>query len=106
MGTATNNGNGTWGWFYDTVDGPDQSQVVTIIAIDSDGGISTTTFDLVVENVTPIVTINFGTVTVTEGEVASNWGTAVDPGRRYVLVGGVNWGPHGQLGRHVGLVLR
>ena len=54
--------------------------MVTIIAIDSDGGISTTTFDLVVENVTPIVTINFGTVTVTEGEVASNWGTAVDPG--------------------------
>jgi len=55
VGTVTDNGDGTWSWFLDTTDGPDQSQAVTIAATDSDGAVTTTTFELVVNNVAPVI---------------------------------------------------
>jgi hypothetical protein len=79
-GTIVDHGDGTWSWSLVTTDGPGESQVVSITATDSDGGASTTTFNLVVENVAPTVTVNQGSVTVKEGETATNTGTYHDPG--------------------------
>ncbi len=49
--------DGTWSWNFQTSDGPVQSQTVTITATDAWGGTSTTTFQLTVLNVAPMVTI-------------------------------------------------
>jgi hypothetical protein len=54
VGTITQ-GSGTWSWSFVTTDGPDQSGNVTITATDSDGAVTTTTFALVVNNLTPTV---------------------------------------------------
>ena len=80
VGTVLDNGNGTWSWSFDTSDGPDESQTVTITAIDSDGAATSTTFDLVVDNVAPTVAADNATVTVSEGATAGNTGTLGDPG--------------------------
>ncbi|UCE50623.1 MAG: cadherin domain-containing protein, partial [Phycisphaerales bacterium] len=53
VGIIIDNGDGTWEWLFGTSDGPDQSQVVVITAMDSDGAETTTTFDLTVINVAP-----------------------------------------------------
>ncbi|GAB5443567.1 MAG: hypothetical protein Fues2KO_39160 [Fuerstiella sp.] len=53
IGTITDNGDGSWSWAWDTLDGPDESQTVTITATDSDGAASDVTFDLTVNNVAP-----------------------------------------------------
>ena len=54
-GTITQDaGNsGTWAWELATTDGPDQGQTVTITATDGEGASSSTSFDLVVNNVAP-----------------------------------------------------
>lgn len=52
-GTVTNNGDGTWSWSMDAVDGPADSQMVTITADDGRGGTAQTSFDLTVDNVAP-----------------------------------------------------
>ena len=53
IGTVVDTGNGTWCWTFDTTDGPDESQVVTITATDNDGGVTTSDFTLDVANVAP-----------------------------------------------------
>jgi Tol biopolymer transport system component len=57
IGTVTKTGtnSGSWNWEFQTIDGPADSQTVTITADDGQGGSSQTTFDLVVENVAPTV---------------------------------------------------
>jgi hypothetical protein len=57
IGTITQTGTqaGTWNWSFSTTDGPVESQIVTITATDSGGEFATTSFDLVVNNVPPIV---------------------------------------------------
>ena len=80
VGTVLDNGNGTWSWSFDTSDGPDESQTVTITATDSDGAATSTTFDLIVDNVAPTVAADNATVTVSEGATAGNTGTLSDPG--------------------------
>jgi len=80
VGVVTSNDDGTWSWTFDTADGPDQSQTVTITAIDSDGAASSTTFELVVENVAPDVAADWSVVTVEEGITAENTGTYSDMG--------------------------
>ncbi|NLS96729.1 MAG: cadherin-like domain-containing protein [Planctomycetaceae bacterium] len=80
VGEIVDEGAGKWSWSFDTTDGPLQSQLVTIKATDSDGGSSSTSFDLVVENVAPSAAVNEGSVAVDEGEVATNTGTYQDPG--------------------------
>ena len=47
--------SGTWSWSLGTSDGPDDSQTVTITAIDSDGDSTSVTFDLIVANVPPSI---------------------------------------------------
>ena len=80
VGTIVDSGSGTWSWSFAATDGPGQSQAVSITATDSDGGVSTTTFSLVVENVAPTATVDSGSVAVDEGELATNSGTYQDPG--------------------------
>lgn len=53
IGTIVDNGNGTWSWSYDTVDGPDETQVVTVSAEDDQGALAEATFELSVDNVSP-----------------------------------------------------
>ena len=57
VGTVTqDNVAGTWSWAFNTTDGPDESQTVTIMATDSDGVVTPVTFELTVNNVAPILT--------------------------------------------------
>jgi large repetitive protein len=59
VGTITKSGtnaSGTWSWSFGTSDGPAQSQTVTITADDGNGGVTSTTFSLVVNNVAPTAT--------------------------------------------------
>ena len=49
--------SGEWSWSFDTTDGPDESQAVTITATDSNGASTQTTFDLVVDNVVPTLSV-------------------------------------------------
>ena len=86
IGSVTDNGDGTWRWAFDTADGPDQSQTVTITATDSDGAATSTTFELTVDNVAPEVAANTDSVTVDEGQTAINTGTFSDPGEDSVTV--------------------
>lgn len=81
IGTVMNNGDGTWSWSATPADGP-ATTAVTVTADDGRGGIGTTTFDLIVNNVAPSVTIT----TPTEGQLFSNGATVAvsatvsDPG--------------------------
>lgn len=86
FGSVTNNGDGTWSWTVSTSDGPDQSQVVTITATDSDGASSSTTFQLDVTNVAPVVAVNSASITANEGAVATNNGTTSDIGLDIILL--------------------
>lgn len=58
MGTIVDNGNGTWSWSFAASDGPDEGRVVTITATDSDGATTTTTFELVVNDVAPAASVS------------------------------------------------
>jgi hypothetical protein len=53
VGTVVDNNDGTWSWSFDTVDGPAESQSVTITADDGNGGTAQATFSLTVHNVAP-----------------------------------------------------
>ena len=86
VGTITDNGDGTWAWSFDSTDGPDQTQTVTVTATDSDGVPTNATFDLVVQNVAPTVAAATATVTVSEGQTATNSGTYADVGDDTVSV--------------------
>ena len=79
IGTVIDMGNGTWSWSYDTVDGPDETQVVTITA-DYAGDIHTTEFTLNVDNVAPAIAADANLVQVLVGTTAVNGGTYDDPG--------------------------
>jgi len=46
---------GNWQWLFEASDGPDDSQTVVITADDGHGGVATTAFELVVENVAPAI---------------------------------------------------
>ena len=80
VGTITDNNNGTWSWAFDSTDGPDNSQTVTITATDSDNATTSIAFDLTVDNVAPILAADNASVTVSEGATAANTGTFSDPG--------------------------
>ncbi|MCP4859521.1 MAG: PKD domain-containing protein [Fuerstiella sp.] len=84
IGTATNNLDGTWSWTWDTSDGPDDSQAVTITATDSDGAATSVDFALIVNNVAPTLTGAESSAQIfddasSDGTVTVN-GAFVDPG--------------------------
>lgn len=51
---------GNWTWTWNTTDGPVQSQTVTVTVNDGHGGIVSTAFQLVVNNVAPTATLSNG----------------------------------------------
>jgi hypothetical protein len=83
VGTVTKNADGTWDWSFDSSDGPDESQTVTITASDGTAGDeASVTFALVVNNVAPSITFSAGNDTnVDEGSTAHTYSyTIFDPG--------------------------
>ncbi|HUT95464.1 MAG TPA: PKD domain-containing protein [Thermoguttaceae bacterium] len=77
---------GIWNWWFGTSDGPDENQIVTITATDSDGAWSTTAFTLIVHNVAPQVVPANPSVNVVEGQTATNAGVFWDDGVDFVFV--------------------
>lgn len=77
---------GTWTWSFDTLDGPDGSRAVTVIATDSDGDETSATFTMTVNNVAPTVDTGFAMVKTNEGSVASNSGVFDDVGQDTVTI--------------------
>ena len=80
-GTIVDNHDGTWSWSFQTTDGPDESETVTITASDGEEPPGTkpseTTFELVVKNLPPegapdeIEVVEGGTATVLNGGATS-----------------------------------
>ncbi len=93
VGTVANNNDGTWSWSFDTSDGPAESQMVTITAADSCGCCVETSFDLVVHNVAPSVTIDSVAPTlVAVGELVTANGSFTDPGTSDTHTAQWDWG--------------
>jgi hypothetical protein len=55
VGSVTTDDQATWYWSFDTTDGPNDSQTVTVTADDGNGGSAAVDFELVVNNVAPSV---------------------------------------------------
>src|SRR5699024_6406459 len=91
VGTVTKNANGTWSWSYGTTDGTDQTQTVTITATDEDGGSTQVTFDLVVNNVAPTLSIS-GNAAVSEGATYTLTLSSTDPGADAISSWTITWG--------------
>jgi Ca2+-binding RTX toxin-like protein/6-phosphogluconolactonase (cycloisomerase 2 family)/PKD repeat protein len=87
IGTVTrDNGTSTWTWSFDAVNGPIDSQQVTVLAADGDGGLASMTFDLIVKNLPPIVSIDTPEVAVIEGHSVTNEGVFFDAGNDEVIL--------------------
>jgi hypothetical protein len=78
IGAVVNNGNGTWSWSFNAADGPGDSQTVTITASDEDGGSSSVSFQLVVNNVAPTANAGGPYLTFDDTPIVLN-GSATDP---------------------------
>ncbi len=91
IGSVTDRGDGTWNWTYPTNDGPDQSQMVTITAMDDDGGASSVTFQLTVENVAPVVTANALDLKAVPHSLVQAYGLVFDQGNDSVTMS-ASWG--------------
>lgn len=77
--TQTPGAAGSYTWSLPTTDGPDDSQLVTITATASDGGVSTVTFSLIVNNMPPVVIVT-GTSAANDGQTLTYSFAANDPG--------------------------
>ena len=77
IGTVAYSG-GTWSWSYNGTDDLATTNVVIITASDEDGGSTIATFDLTVNNVAPTLTVDNASVTINEGQTATNSGTYGD----------------------------
>jgi len=81
VGTVVDAGGGNWSWSFPTVDGPAQSQTVTITGTDQLAQDGEVTFELVVDNVPPSVTIDAAQVTsINEGNNLTVTAHFTDPG--------------------------
>jgi hypothetical protein len=84
----TNTTSGNWSWIYK----PSTNQTVTITATNADGTISTTSFNVVVNNVAPTITLSTSTITLSEGDGFSRSGSVSDPGTDLPATASVNYG--------------
>jgi VCBS repeat-containing protein len=94
VGTISHTGgsSGIWTWSLGTTDGPDESQKVTITAIDGRGESATTSFDLTVNNVAPTIVLS-GASSVDEGSPYTlTLGAVTDPGSDTLSKFIVKWG--------------
>jgi len=94
IGTITQVGtqSGTWSWSFDSTDGPDESQMVEIIASDGNGPPTPTTFALTVNNVAPrLDDATFAIPENTPNGTLVGTVTGTDPGEdtlTYCIIGG------------------
>ena len=98
IGTVIDSGNGSWSWTFDTVDGPVESTMVTITATDSDGGASSATFDLIVNNVAPVLGGVSATSPIDENGTTVLSGTFFDPGTGDTHEIVIDWNAGGNIG--------
>ena len=94
---AGTNALGTWSWSFGTSDGPDQTQTVTITANDGQGGSTSTTFGLTVNNVAPTVALSTANdLSVNEGPAQHTYSyTISDPGADTVTSVSTSCGANG-----------
>ncbi len=90
-GVLTQNGDGTWDWSFDSTDGPNESQALTITATDEHGLTGTTSFGLVVVNVDPTI-VDLAGSDVNESDSVTITGTIVDPGVADTFTVVIDWG--------------
>ncbi len=86
IGEVIDHDDGVWDWAWDTTDGPDDSQQVTITATYSDGQVGEVSFQADVLNVAPSANLTHEVVDVLIGAAAVNEVTVVDPGDDEVTV--------------------
>jgi PKD repeat protein len=88
VGSVVAHSDGTWNWSYDAADGPTDSQIVTIVATDSDDAASTVTFVLTVENLAPVLSVA-GDQAVSQGFALQlvDLGLVTDAGYRNLSAG-------------------
>ena len=93
VGSLIDNGDGTWSWSFASTDGPAESTLVTITAQDGEGGSSSVSFNLIVENVSPAL----GAISVDQSAVPV--GTSIhasasftDPGALDTHTAAWDWG--------------
>jgi subtilisin family serine protease len=79
IGTVVATGPDSWAWSFETTDGPRDSQTVTITGTDDKGATGSIDFELVVENVAPIVDAGLD-ATIVSGEEFTFSGSFSDPG--------------------------
>lgn len=95
LGTITENGDGSWTWRYDGTDDLPTTEV-TITAGDEDGGLSTATFALAVNNVAPVITSLVGSAALVcdtaEGDYVTVSGSFTDVGTLDTHTATVDWG--------------
>lgn len=87
---------GTYSWSFQTSDGPDESQAVTLTLADGQGPIASAGFALTVFNVAPSVTVT-GPTQVTEGTTHGYYFSVSDPGTDGFTVGTSSCGASGTL---------
>ncbi|MGF1582858.1 MAG: Ig-like domain-containing protein [Gemmataceae bacterium] len=92
IGTISQDENGTWTWSFDTTDGPDEGQTVEITATDGLGDTTTTTFELIVNNVAPTIALSGNASVAAEQPYSLNLGDITDPGDDTVTQWVVDWG--------------
>src|SRR5207244_1790741 len=92
VGTVTKDANGTWSWAFTTGDGPTQSQTVVVTATDSDGAMSSTSFQLAVSNVAPTITALSASNGTNGRRFVTVQGAFSDPGLLDTHVATVDWG--------------
>ncbi len=90
VGVVTDNGDGTWEWSLLTTDGPGVDNI-TITATDSDGASTAITFDLIVNNVAPTLTLS-GDASVNEGSTYTLGLSSNDPGADTITEWEISWG--------------
>jgi len=92
VGSVVENADGTWSWSYAATDGPGQSQTVTITADDGRGGVTTTSFALTVNNVTPTIGAITWPLGVVAGKAAAFSASFSDPGSLDTHTAVWDWG--------------
>ena len=86
VGTVIDEGLGIWSWSLQTTDDSVDNQTVTIFATDSDNFTETIDFQLVVNNVAPVITVDVPSETAAEGETAQITGMLSDIGNDLVTL--------------------
>ncbi len=79
LGVVTDQGDGTWTWNFLATDVPGNRQTVTITATDDDGAESFVSFELVINNLAPLLTVDVDSVRVARGRLHAT------PGRFSIL---------------------